>query len=107
MTADAQQTRRRPVAAPEGLDPRIHAPVRLRLCAALAKTDEAEFGWLLEVLEISKSSLSKHAAALGDAGYLEQRRGVRDTRQRVWLRLTPRGRAAYDAHVATLRSIVD
>jgi len=31
---------------------------------------------------------------------------VRDTRQRVWLRLTPAGRSAYRGHVAALHRIV-
>lgn len=97
---------REPASAAPDLDPVIHAPVRLRLCAALAKTDEAEFGWLLDVLDISKSSLSKHVAALVAAGYVEQQRRVRDTRQRLWLRLTAKGRAAFTDHVTALRAIV-
>ncbi|WP_408648251.1 transcriptional regulator [Streptomyces gossypiisoli] len=39
--------------------------------------------------------MSKHVTVLMDAGYVEQRKAVRDTRQRVWLRLTRRGRDAY------------
>jgi hypothetical protein len=35
-----------------------------------------------------------------------QRRAVRDTRQRVWLRLTETGRSAYRGHVAALHHIV-
>lgn len=85
----------------------IHAPVRLRLCAALQMYDKVEFGGMLEVLDISKSALSKHVTTLTAAGYVEQRRAVRETRQRVWLRLTPAGRTAYHDHVAALRAIVD
>ena len=43
---------------------------------------------------------------LAEAGYVAQRRAVRDTRQRVWLRLTDTGRAAYRGHVAALQRIV-
>lgn len=49
-------------------------------------------------LGISKSALSKHITLLADADYVTQRRAVRDTRQRVWLRLTETGRAAYRGH---------
>ncbi|WP_179887860.1 transcriptional regulator, partial [Streptomyces sp. b94] len=49
---------------------------------------------------------SKHATVLMDAGYVEQRKAVRDTRQRVWLRLTRPGRDAYQGHLAALRAIV-
>lgn len=96
------------VAAPAegGFDEVIHAPVRLRICAALDHAREIEFGALLRMLDISKSALSKHLSVLADAGYVEQRRAVRDTRQRVWLRLTDAGRSAYRGHVAALQRIV-
>ncbi len=90
----------------EGFDQVIHAPVRLRICAALDPVREIEFGALLTVLGISKSALSKHITVLADAGYVDQRRAVRDTRQRLWLTLTESGRAAYRGHVAALRRIV-
>lgn len=97
------------VAAPaveDGFDQVIHAPVRLRICAALNPVREIEFGAMLTVLDISKSALSKHIAVLADAGYVAQRRAVRDTRQRVWLGLTDDGRRAYEGHVVALREIV-
>ena len=93
-------------AVEDGFDDLIHAPVRLRICAALDPVREIEFGALLTLLDISKSALSKHISVLADAGYVTQRRAVRDTRQRVWLRLTETGRAAYRAHVAALHRIV-
>jgi DNA-binding MarR family transcriptional regulator len=91
---------------PTGFDPVIHAPVRLRLCAALEPVREIEFGTLLELTGLSKSALSKHVSVLTDAGYVTQRRAVRDTRQRMWLSLTGTGRKAYEGHVAALREIV-
>jgi DNA-binding MarR family transcriptional regulator len=93
-------------ATEDGFDLVIHAPVRLRLCAALDPVREIEFGALLTLLAISKSALSKHITVLADAGYVTQRRAVRDTRQRVWLSLTETGRSAYRGHVAALRRIV-
>jgi DNA-binding MarR family transcriptional regulator len=93
-------------AAPDGFDHVIHAPARLRICAALDPVREVEFGALLTLLDISKSALSKHVSMLTEAGYVAQRRAVRDTRQRVWLRLTDTGRSAYRGHVAALHRIV-
>ena len=112
MTAphDTRQAPRRAfqreTADEDGFDELIHAPVRLRICAALDPVREIEFGALLTMLDISKSALSKHVSVLADAGYVAQRRAVRDTRQRVWLRLTPAGQAAYRGHVAALQRIV-
>ncbi|MQA96341.1 MAG: helix-turn-helix domain-containing protein [Streptosporangiales bacterium] len=89
-----------------GFDATIHAPNRLRICALLEPAEEIEFGTVQERLGVSASVLSKHVAVLMEAGYVTRTKGVRDTRQRVWLSLTGEGRAAYRAHVAALRAIV-
>jgi DNA-binding MarR family transcriptional regulator len=91
----------------EGFDTIIHAPNRLRICALLDAVEYAEFGLVQDRLSVSASVLSKHVSVLMDAGYVEQSKAVRDTRQRVWLHLTKTGRAAYRAHVAALHDIVD
>jgi DNA-binding MarR family transcriptional regulator len=90
----------------EGFDATIHAPNRLRICALLEAAGEAEFGLVQQQLDVSASVLSKHVTVLMDAGYVEQRKAVRDTRQRVWLRLTRHGLQAYQGHLAALRTIV-
>ncbi|HSA51647.1 MAG TPA: transcriptional regulator [Yinghuangia sp.] len=90
----------------DGFNATIHAPNRLRICALLDTAGEAEFGVIQEQLGVSASVLSKHVTVLMDAGYVEQRKAVRDTRQRVWLRLTRQGQDAYRAHHAALRAIV-
>jgi DNA-binding MarR family transcriptional regulator len=87
---------------PPRLDPVIHAPVRLQICALLSPLQEAEFQVLREELEVSDSVLSKHIKQLEEAGYLAVRKGALNGRQRTWARLTPRGRAAFAAHVAEL-----
>lgn len=89
-----------------GFNTTIHAPNRLRICALLDTADEAEFSVVAQQLGVSASVLSKHVTVLMDAGYVEQRKAVRDTRQRVWLKLTRQGRDAYRTHHAALRAIV-
>ncbi|MFE2291889.1 transcriptional regulator [Streptomyces sp. NPDC059452] len=89
-----------------GFDATVHAPNRLRICALLDTAGEAEFGLVQRQLGLSASVLSKHVSVLMDAGYVEQRKAVRNTRQRVWLRLTQRGQDAYQGHLAALRAIV-
>ncbi|MFD5617034.1 transcriptional regulator [Streptomyces yangpuensis] len=90
----------------DGFDATIHAPNRLRICALLDTAGEAEFAVVQQQLDVSASVLSKHVTVLMEAGYVEQRKAVRNTRQRVWLRLTRHGREAYQAHLAALRAIV-
>src|SRR5690348_3721560 len=82
--AHAERPRHPPVSAPQGtgqtataaedgFDHLIHAPVRLRICAALDPVREVEFGALLTLLDLSKSALSKHVSVLAEAGYVTQR----------------------------------
>lgn len=87
-------------------DPVIHPTHRLRICAALEPWDEYEFSALREVIGVSDSVLSKQLAVLMDARYITQTRATRDGRQRVSLRLTDLGRAAFRGHVRALREIV-
>lgn len=84
----------------------IHAPQRLRICAMLHGAEKVEFRLLQDRLGLSKSALSKHLTLLVEAGYVQQERAVRDSRNRLWLSLTPKGTRAYSAHVQALQQIV-
>ncbi|KAB2350155.1 winged helix-turn-helix domain-containing protein [Actinomadura rudentiformis] len=84
----------------------IHVPARLSILAMLAPTDWVEFRVLRDHLGTSDSALSKQISALNDAGYVDVRKerlhGQRSTR----IRLTPHGRAAFQAHALALEEIV-
>lgn len=84
----------------------IHAPQRLRICAMLIGAKKVEFSLLQDHLGLSKSALSKHLTLLVDAGYVSQDRALRNSRNRLWLSLTPQGRRAYASHARALRQIV-
>ena len=84
----------------------LHAPARLQITALLAKVTEMEFAKLRELLKVSDSVLSKHLAALSDAGYVALRKAAEGGRQRTWASLTRAGTRALDRHVAALRAIV-
>lgn len=90
----------------EGLDPVIHPPTRLAICAFLASVDEASFVRLAEVADVSDSVLSKHLSALVASGYVEPRKATTYGRARTWARLTPRGREAFEGHVRALLAMV-
>lgn len=84
----------------------IHAPQRLRISAMLSGAQRLEFRVLQDQLGLSKSALSKHLTLLVDAGYVRQERALQNSRNRLWLSLTPEGALAYSAHVLALRQIV-
>ena len=50
-----------------GFDELIHAPLRLRVCAILSATDEAEFALVRDETGVSESVLSKHVKQLEEA----------------------------------------
>jgi DNA-binding MarR family transcriptional regulator len=84
----------------------VHAPNRLQICAILSAVDSADFATVREGLGVADSVLSKHVRVLHEAGYVEVRKATCASRVRTSLSLTEAGRAAYDGHVAALRSIV-
>ncbi len=87
-------------------DELIHFPTRLRITAALAAVTDLEFSAMEEALGISTSLLSKQLKLLGEAGYLAlEKRPQPFGRPRTWVRLTPRGRAAYLSHLEALRQL--
>lgn len=88
------------------LDPIIHAPNRLQICALLMPLEEAAFKVLREELSVSDSVLSKHISQLVGAGYVGLSKRTLDGRQHTWAYLTPAGRHAFTAHVAALQNIV-
>ena len=88
------------------LNPIIHAPVRLKICAFLSPLEEAEFQVIRDDLQVSDSVLSKHLKKLEDAGYVAFRKRKSNGRQRMWARLTKDGRAALTGHLDALTAIL-
>jgi DNA-binding MarR family transcriptional regulator len=90
----------------DDLDAHLVAPARLKLMTMLTAVSEAEFATVRDALEVSDSVLSKHLAALEEAGYVRRRKGVHRGRRTTWVALTARGRTALGAHVAALRELI-
>jgi DNA-binding MarR family transcriptional regulator len=90
-----------------GLDPLIHAPVRLQICAILSATDEAEFALVREETGVSESVLSKQVKLLEEAGYVKIRKAILASRQRTWLALTSAGRRAFATHMQALTRLAE
>jgi DNA-binding MarR family transcriptional regulator len=84
----------------------IHPSTRLSIVALLASADWMDFAFVRDRLGLSDSALSKQFATLEGVGYITVERPVSDRRRRVRVRLTDEGRAAFDGHVAALRTIV-
>lgn len=90
---------------PSGFDAVLHPPARLQIASVLAQVQDAEFALLKKITGASDSVMSKHLAALSEAGYVTLRKAAADGRQRTWARLTSSGRAAFRRHVNALEAL--
>ncbi len=91
------------------LDPLIHQPTRLRIMAALTALgpeEQMEFQFLRDLVGATDGALSVHLRKLEEAGYVQIEKGYAGRRPRTWVRVTPAGRAAFQAHVAALEAIL-
>ncbi|MEU9554265.1 transcriptional regulator [Streptomyces fumanus] len=92
---------------PTGFDELIHPATRLSVVALLAATEWAEFAFVRDSLSLSDSALSKQLHTLEEAGYVEIHKEGGGRKRRTRVRLTDRGRTAFEGHVAALRAIVE
>lgn len=88
--------------ARESLDDVVHSPVRLCLMGALASVDQADYQTLKDALDVSYALLSKHAAILEQAGYVHVTKEFVGRTPSTTYRLTRKGRAAWESHLAAL-----
>jgi DNA-binding MarR family transcriptional regulator len=92
------------------LDKTIHAPVRLRVMAALkalAPRQQLDFRTLRETLALTDGNLGAHLQTLAQAGYIRIEKSFVNGKPRTHVSATPKGRARFDEHVQALREICD
>lgn len=89
------------------LDPALLNPIRLSLVSALASRDSLIFKEARILLDLSDSTLSKHAAALEAHGYLTMKKGYALRRPQTTLELTKAGFKAWQSHIEALKKIAN
>ena len=92
------------------LDPVIHAQARLRVVSALSvlrEQDKVAFPRLQESLRMTAGNLSVHLRKLEDAGYVEVTKTHHGRTPTTLVRLTGRGRLAFDEYTAALRALLN
>ena len=84
------------------LDRVIHEPGRMMIVALLAAVAECDFLYLLRETELHKGNLSTHLSKLEASGYVNIEKTYRGKVPRTVVRLSPRGRAAFEAYRKSL-----
>jgi len=88
----------------------IHQPVRLKIMAALKVLpgdDMLEFVRLKTIVGATEGNLGAHITTLEEAGYAEVEKDFVGKKPRTRVRLSKKGRRAFEDYVAYLRDIID
>ena len=91
------------------LNETIHQPVRLRIMAALITlepSDEVDFTYLRDLLEVTDGNLGAHLRKLEDAGYISVNKVFVERKPHTYVSATPDGRRVFQEHVAALETIL-
>lgn len=90
----------------DGIDPVIHARLRLGVMSALAVNASLSFNELKHLLEATDGNLSVHARRLEEAGYISCTKSFDGRLPRSEYRLTARGRRALDRYIEHMEALV-
>jgi len=91
------------------LDPVIHAQARLRVVVALSTLRDGDllaFPRLQEILGMTAGNLSVHLRKLETAGYVEVTKTFSGRTPTTLVRLSRRGRLAFDEYTAAVRALL-
>lgn len=88
------------------LDDVVHQRARLGILAILDEAGKADFAYLREALGLTDGNLAKHLETLEQANLVRIAKRFEDKRPRTWVSATPKGRAAFRAEIAALKSLV-
>lgn len=88
----------------KALDPLLHSQIRLAVMSTLMSVEEADFIYLKEVTKATAGNLSVQLTKLSEAAYITVTKGFEGKKTRTTCRITPQGKAAFEAYVKALKS---
>lgn len=90
-----------------GLDPLVHAPSRLMVMTYLFVVEQIDYVYLQRVTGLTWGNLSKHLSKLEEAGYLETEKSFQDNKPHTSIRLTEKGRRAYQEYKDSIQTVLE
>mgnify|MGYP001604190170 CR=1 FL=1 len=88
------------------LNPVIHERARLGIMSLLAARPALHFGELKAFLELTDGNLSVHLKNLEESGYVAIEKKFVERRPRTTVKITRKGRLAFEHYVEVLEEIV-
>ena len=85
----------------------IHEPARLSIIALLYVLVSADFTFIMNQTGMTWGNLSSHMTKLEEAGYLEVEKTFKGKRPNTMLKLTERGRQAFNTYRAQMTRFFD
>ena len=104
---DSRQARDLELKPLADIDPLIHTPARLMVMTNLYVVDSVDFVFLKRVTGLSWGNLSKHLSRLEEAGYLMMEKTFQGKKPNTMIRLTDRGREAFQEYKDKLQQVFD
>lgn len=90
----------------EDIDRIIHEPARLNIMLYLYVVENADFVYLVHKTGLTKGNLSVHLQKLEANGYLEIMKEFLNRKPHTLVRLTQRGRDAFEAYRERILSLL-
>ncbi|MCP4581792.1 MAG: transcriptional regulator [candidate division Zixibacteria bacterium] len=89
------------------IDKLIHEPARLNIMSYLYVVESADFLFLMNQTGLTKGNLSSHLSKLEEADYVEIEKKFVSKIPRTFLRLTYKGRNAFNKYRRNMKQMLD
>jgi len=89
------------------IDKLIHEPARLMIMAHLYVVERADFLWVMRQTGLTWGNLSSHMSKLEAAGYIDVEKKFVGKKPSTRLRLTDKGRTAFQKYLQTMKRLLD
>jgi DNA-binding MarR family transcriptional regulator len=96
-----------PVSPLDEVDRLIHEPARLKIIALLYVLDSADFTFLMSQTGMTWGNLSSHMTKLEEVGYLGVEKTFKGKRPNTMLKLTDKGRQAFQTYRKQMTQFFD
>jgi len=89
------------------IDRLVHSPARLAILTYLSVVEEGDAVYLLNQTGLTWGNLSANITRLQEAGYVEVGKEFKNKKPHTFLKLTDKGRSAFQAYQDQMKGLLD